>query len=126
MAAWEISTDALLKLARSRELDGAYQSLAKYPANSQDLTLKVPLELAYAELYKSLEEVLVAWRLKLWRLDLKLLSIFQPPSEQQFKNVSFRLTAGHEQRSVRKQEVTEILNDLIKIAAKRHNAAAVI
>ena len=126
LAAWEISTDALLKLARSRELDGAYQSLAKYPANSQDLTLKVSLELTYAELYQSLEEVLVAWRLKLWRLDLKLLSIFQPPGEQQFKNVSFRLTAGHQQRSVRKQEVTEILNDLIKTAAKRHNAAAVV
>ena len=125
-AGWEIETDVLLELAESRARESAYRPLAKYPGSYQDLTLKVPLKLAYARLEETLDQALGKWREQLWRAELRPLSIFQPPGDKESKHISFRLTAGHEERSIRRNEISEILASLVKVTATEHAAEQVL
>ena len=125
-AGWELETDTLLELSEDRARESVYKPLAKYPGSSQDLTLKVSSDLPYAHLEETLEKALAEWRKRNWRVELRLLSIFKPPAGEGHKHVSFRLTAGHEERSIRRGEVSDILAGLIEASASGHGAAQVL
>ena len=126
-AGWELETDILLELVESRARESAYQPLAKYPGSSQDITLKVPLKLPHARLAATLEKALAEWGKQNWRAELRPLSIFRPPvGGENAKHVSFRLTAGHKEYSIRKEEVSEILAGLLRAANLEHGAEQIL
>ena len=125
-AGWEIDTGILLELAESQARESSYRPLAKYPGSYQDLTLKVPLKLAYARLEGTLEQALGKWREQLWHAELRPLSIFQPSGGENAKHVSFRLTAGHKEHSIRKEEVSEILVELVRVVNLEYGAEQIL
>ena len=125
-AGWEIKTDILLQAQKSGLAQNlAYRPLAKYPTSSQDLTLQVPIEVPYGHLRRTLESTLMTYHHQGWRTRLNLLSIFCP-DEPNVKNISFRLVAGQEKRTVRKDEVSDIISALVKKAQSQHQAHQVV
>ena len=125
LAGWEIDLDGLLS-ACSEERLPTYRPIAKYPKSSQDLTLRVSLETAFARIRQVLEDALEAFRREGWQADLEPLSIFRSENDSPSKNLSFRLTAGHPQRTVRKREVSEILLALVRAAERQLKAEQVV
>lgn len=122
-AAWEIDTEVLLQAPKDKS--AFYQPLAKYPKSSQDLTLQVPLELAYSKLKTALQETLSDYAKQNWQSNISLLGIFQPVEKTEIKNISFRLTVSHKERTVKKEEVSAIVSALAK-QAQLHFGASLI
>ena len=125
-AGWEIDLASLLEFQVQKKQISDYQAIAKYPKSSQDLTLQVPLLMPFGQIQATLEEVLKPYKNKGWQTDMGLLSIFQPPDKTDVKNISFRLTAGHSQKTVRKEEISDILQVLIATARQKLKAEQVV
>lgn len=124
-AGWEIKTDVLLKAQAKAETNN-YRALARYPKSSQDLTLKAPLKTAYGELRATLTDVLTAYHQNGWQTDLKLLNIFYAKKDSAVKNISFRLLAWHQEKTVQKEEVSEMVSALVAAARLKHQADQVV
>ena len=125
-AGWEIDLASLLEFQMQRKQISDYRAIAKYPKSSQDLTLQVPLLMPFGQIQATLEEVLKPYEDQGWQTDMGLLSIFQPPDKTDVKNISFRLTAGHSQKTVRKEEISDILQALIETARQKLKAKQVV
>ena len=123
-AGWEIDTALLLQAAKAAGKT-AYRELAKYPRSSQDLTLKVPLALAFAELNRTLASALEDAG-RGFAAELRPLGIFQPAAETAAKNVSFRLTAWRADRTLRRGEVSAVIDALAEAAAADCGAVRVV
>ena len=126
LAGWELDLDILLSICAQKRSLSSYQAVAKYPKSSQDLTLQVHLTTAFAQIQQVLESALASYKSDGWQAKLELLSIFQPKDKSSAKNVSFRLTAGHQQRTVRKEEISEILQAMIREAERQLKAEQVV
>ena len=125
-AGWEIDTAVLLQTITAAAGKTAYQALAKYPKSSQDLTLKVPLPTAFADLNKVLATSLATAGQQGFAADLRPLGIFQPETAAASKNVSFRLTVWRGDRTLQRGEVSAIVDALAKAAAKDCGASRVV
>ena len=123
-AGWEIDTAVLLQAAASAKT--TYKELAKHPKSSQDLTLKVPAAVAFADLNKVLTASLAAAGRQGFAADLRPLGIFQPEGETATKNISFRLTVWRGDRTLRRGEVSAIVDALVKAAAKDCGGSQVV
>lgn len=86
----------------------AYKPLSKYPSTEQDLTLKVPVELQFAEL-----EIFIKEQLKTlnYQVELKALGVFQK-EDKHTKNISFRFTFTSYDHTLTTQEAARIIEGI--------------
>jgi phenylalanyl-tRNA synthetase beta subunit len=88
-----------------------YVPISRFPKVEQDITLRVPTELAYSKLADFIYEHL--HQLEDTHFTVTPLDIFQ--KEDSHKNVSFRITISSYERTLTAIEVNKLLDD---IAAK--------
>lgn len=92
-----------------------YMPLSKYPAVEQDLTLKVADTLPFTAL-KSLIEAELSRTEYDWSIEP--LSVYQDQKatnqegREKTKNISFRITLTHQQRTLTTKEVTELIDSI--------------
>jgi phenylalanyl-tRNA synthetase beta chain len=112
-AGFEIDLERLLKHQHHLR----YQPLLKFPATEQDVCLKVRQEVTYAEL-----ETLVSQNLSTderLRLTVAPLDIYQRGDDKIHKQITFRLTLQHHDRTLTTTEVNDMLDAMVqKIDAK--------
>lgn len=129
--------------AENRKL-GGYKPLSKYPSTEQDITLKVAEDLAFLVLKELIESELATTNYD-WKLTP--LGIYQAPSSsfdskerfkstlkpqiesendiKKTKNITFRITLSHHDRTLTTHEVTELVKKISWVAHEKLQAEQV-
>jgi phenylalanyl-tRNA synthetase beta subunit len=107
-AGFELDISTLLKYKNSIS---NYHPLSKFPKVEQDITLKCPSSVNFAELYEFLYEQLKLVCQKDFIYELSPLSIYSP-EKAEHKNFSFRLSIASCERTLKSQEVNELLDNI--------------
>lgn len=109
VAAFSLDTEGLKK---AYEIAGqAYQSLSKYPSITQDISLTVPASETYENVYKKAYEVAASARSEL-NIRLEPRTIYMPDSAAKEKTITLRATATSHDRTLKDDEVQNILNKI--------------
>jgi phenylalanyl-tRNA synthetase beta chain len=94
-----------------------YATLSRFPSVSQDLTIRVAVDMAFAELYKFVDTELGANAPDDTHIELKAVGVYQGKDDLAHKNVTFRIVITAENRTLTEQEVTKVVD---AIAAAAH------
>lgn len=90
---------------------GRYHPMLKFPATEQDVCLKVSTETSYAQLQKLVSEVL-AHDARI-RVSIDPLDIYQRQDDAVHKQITFRITLQHHDRTLTTSEVNELLEGMV-------------
>lgn len=121
-AGFEIDTTVLQPLIQKGP---AYRPLSRFPSVKQDITFKVKAELAYQELYDFLNETLAAGsgtgslKIGAW---IEPLDMYQKSGDEAHKQLTFRVTAVSDDRTLTDKEVGKLLDDVAAAAHKKYGA----
>jgi len=119
-AGFEIGLDHVLE-AVEKLPDVNYRPLSRYPSTEQDLTLRVQNTTSFADLERVIKESLQSVDFH-WQMEP--LSIFQKDGEES-KNVSFRFTFTHHERTLTTDEITRLIEQVSWHAHKELQAEQV-
>jgi phenylalanyl-tRNA synthetase beta chain len=111
IAGFEIDIERLLKTQHTRR----YRPLLKFPATEQDVCLKVENAVMYSQLEAAVRASFAAdERL---RLTVAPLDIYQRRQEPDYKQITFRITLQHHDRTLTTQEVNDMLDAMVQKVA---------
>jgi phenylalanyl-tRNA synthetase beta chain len=110
----------LMRLLRNMpDIGNNYKPISRYPKVQQDISLKVPVSTKYANLLTVLNQQLLG------KPDvvatLKPLDIFQRDNNKH-KQITFRFTIAHYNKTLTADEVNTMLNDAAEVANKEFGA----
>lgn len=89
-----------------------YAPLPRFPKVLQDITLQVPAELSYQELFDFAEEELAKLQPKNTLPTLSPIDIYQKDDDAKHKNVTLRLSIASYERTLTDAEVNKLLDSL--------------
>jgi len=113
-AGFEIDTTVLIaKLAAGP----SYRPLFRFPSIKQDLTLNVPADLTYSEVYDFVKTAIDSSAPAQTHSQLEPVAIYQSDSDREHKSISLRLTITGYNRTLTDTEVSHLL-DSVSEAAK--------
>lgn len=112
-AGFELDLTQLLKLQKGKP----YLPLPRFPKVTQDITLRVPRQLTYQQVFDVAWEALKKDSPRNVLADLDPLDIYQPDDNPEFKNISLRLRIADYERTLTDQEVNKLL-DAVAAEAK--------
>lgn len=104
-AGFELGLAPLMEKVRS----GAYAPLSRFPSVKQDMTLKVPRDLAYADLHALLSKALAQAAPDKSLIRFECVGIYRP-EDGKHKNVTFRFTINSYERTLTDAEVNKVLD----------------
>jgi len=116
-AGFELGLDLLSGAAPS-----AYMPLPRFPSVEQDISLKVPAGMSYAELYNFVEEHLGQNRPGQTRHSLGPIDIYQREDDPGHKQITLRLSIASYERTLTDQEVNNLLDQVAQAAKEKFNA----
>jgi phenylalanyl-tRNA synthetase beta chain len=94
-------------------MGSVYEPLNRYPSLEQDITLKVPAELTYAEIVDFVSNFLDKLSQPAgYQGSVGPLDIFQSSTDKTHKNVTLRIVMTHPGRTLTTQEVNKLLDEL--------------
>jgi phenylalanyl-tRNA synthetase beta subunit len=99
-----------------------YKKLSRYPSTDQDISLKVAADVPYAKLTAVVENVLAkaeAGHGYQWAIAAQ--DIYEP-KEGKTKNISYRITLTHYERTLTTEEVNKLLDEVAKAAKTKAGA----
>lgn len=107
-AGFEVDIQQLLAAS---SITGVYQPLNRFPSLDQDFCLRTPASLKYAKLFDSIQQALVATSQKHgYGFEIKPLDIFQPETNREIKQTSWRITLSHPERTLTTTEINQLLD----------------
>jgi phenylalanyl-tRNA synthetase beta chain len=98
-----------------------YVALPKYPKVTQDISLKVPSELSYRELYRFVWDAISKVRPENALPALSPVDIYQG-GDKKTKNITFRLEIASYERTLTDQEVNNLLDKVAEAAKAKFGA----
>lgn len=118
-AGFELDTAALKNILKDRY---NYLPLPRFPKVTQDITLKVPADLAYQELYDFVSEELSKAQPKNTLPRLSPRDIFQRKEDKDHKQVTLHLEIASYDRTLTDPEVNKLLNTVAAAAKTKFGA----
>jgi phenylalanyl-tRNA synthetase beta chain len=118
-AGFEVDTTALQAIFKNAK---KYVSLPRFPKVTQDITLKVPADLSYQELFDFVSTELDKAQPENTLPGLGPIDIYRAPDDTKHKNITLRLNIASYERTLTDTEVNKLL-DAIAAAAKNKYAA---
>lgn len=94
----------------------SYKPLSRYPSVWQDISLKTPATLAYAELYETIRHATQKAAGE-WRVEIQPRTIYQDTKDTDHKTTTLRLTVTSLTDTLTDKDVTRLLDD-VEAAAK--------
>jgi phenylalanyl-tRNA synthetase beta subunit len=120
-AGFEIDLDLLHEYLSS----SAYEPLSQYPSTSQDITFEISRKFTWAELNNIICAELSVAKAELgYHYTLVPLDIFQKDSAES-KRISFRIVFTHHQKTLKTQEINEVLDQLAKAVHEEYQATRI-
>lgn len=117
IAGFELDTDQLAVGANSK----TYQPSSKFPKIEQDISLKVPAQIHFADVLTCLQDALTDKGIEDTITDIAPLDIYCAEGETT-KNMSFRLLIAGLNRTLKSSEVNTLLDTIAESAAKSFGA----
>jgi phenylalanyl-tRNA synthetase beta chain len=109
-AGFEIDTDLLSEFLKPKE----YKPLSIFPSSSQDVTYEVDDSTPFAELYKNINAELAVAKAGLdLEYELETLDVFKKEDSDK-KRISFRITLTHNQKTLKTEEVSTLIDTISK------------
>ncbi|MEI9914248.1 MAG: phenylalanine--tRNA ligase beta subunit-related protein [Candidatus Saccharibacteria bacterium] len=105
--------------------DEVYKQISRFPSVKQDITLKVAGESNYSAIYSYLVEQLSGLAAKTSSYSLTPTSIFSPEGSDGSRNYTFHLVIADDERTLKDQEVNELLDKLAALAKDKLGAVRV-
>ncbi|HKX24207.1 MAG TPA: phenylalanine--tRNA ligase subunit beta [Candidatus Saccharimonadales bacterium] len=102
-----------------------YVQLPRFPGLQQDISLKVPADLSYAELYNFVRDELAGILPEQTRSTVTPLDIYQREDDTDHKQVTLRLAIASYERSFKADEVNDFLDAVASKASERFGAERV-
>ncbi|HVC35922.1 MAG TPA: phenylalanine--tRNA ligase subunit beta [Candidatus Dormibacteraeota bacterium] len=115
----------LLLSGLSFDTQRPYLQLSRFPSTFQDICLKVPAGLAYAELFDFLSAELAKIQPPKSHAQLTPLDIYSRPDDLQHKQMTWRLEIVSYQKTMTDQEVNSLLDSLAESANQKFAAERV-
>lgn len=109
-AAVTLDFEGLVQAARGRLK--AYRPLSRYPSISQDVSIVVPRDRAYAEVCERARQIADESEL---RVDVQPISIYKSADDAATKTVTFRLRFTSEERTLRDGDVADVVRGIEQI-----------
>jgi len=113
-AGFELDLYSLLKFSKSGT---KYQPLPRFPKVEQDISLKVPTEVPYNDLFDLVNTTLAKTAPEQTRFHLSPIDIYQSDEDKAHKNVTLRLSIASYEKTLKAEEVNTLL-DQVAMAAK--------
>lgn len=114
-AGFELSLQPLLS---QRELK-RYQPLRRYPAISQDISLRLDASLLHTEIEQTLTQSL---RGHIESVHVRPIDVYQPEDDASSRHVTFRVTAWNSERTMKNDELSELLATTATVLEQRYDA----
>ncbi len=125
VAAFEIGTTHVLE-ALEKNTAEKYVPIPRFPKVEQDISLKVPVDVAYGDLAGLVEQeirkLVDAQAEEEMRFSLTPIDIYQREDDEAHKNITLRLTIASYQRTMKAEEVNAMLDTAAAPAHKKFNA----
>jgi phenylalanyl-tRNA synthetase beta chain len=118
-AGFEIDTTALQALLATGP---AYLPLFRFPSVKQDITLKVPAQVTYDELYNFINKEYAANSPEDTHTRLEPVDIYQKPDDTGHKQATFRLTTTGLNRTLTDKEINKLLDSIAAAAGSKLGA----
>ncbi len=99
-----------------------YVQLPRFPSVEQDISLKVPLDVAYGELHASIHTELESIAPAQTRLILSPIDIYQRPDDGEHKQITLRLRIASYERTLKAEEVNALLDAVAAKTNERYGA----
>lgn len=99
-----------------------YVQLPRFPGLEQDMSLKVPANLSYAELDQFVKRALDEILPEQTRSAVSPVDIYQRPNDTGHKQVTFRLSIASYERTLKAEEVNGFLDTVAARASERYDA----
>lgn len=107
-------------LSGATEQVSDYIAVSRFPKVEQDITLKVPVNVSYGDIEKSLQDSLFATGNS--TVSIIPLSIFQKDDDKEYKQVSFRVVISSYDRTLKAEEVNRLLDEAAQKTNEQHQA----
>ncbi len=121
-AGFELDISAI-SIARSRAKESTYKELSKFPKTEQDISLKVPADLAYSDLLSHINKVVDEIKPRETVTDITPVDIYQNESDTKHKHITLRLSIVSYERTLTDKEVNSLLEETAQAAKKKFGAA---
>lgn len=119
IAGFEIEIYKILEFADKK---GRYSSLSKYPKVQQDISLKIPNNVTFGQIFGFVSEEVDKTKPDNAYFELKPLDIYQRDDDQDHKQVAFRLTIASYQKTLKAEEVNGLLDSVASAASQKFGA----
>ncbi len=103
-------------LAGSKQASLGYRPLPRFPKIEQDICLKVPMAMTYAELYDFVTATLESSKLENSYHSLSPVDIYQRPDDASHKQITLRLSIASYDKTLRDTEVSGLLDQVADAA----------
>lgn len=121
-AGFEVDTAVLGELISQRN---SYVALPRFPKVTQDITLKVPSELSYQDLYNFVWNELAKIQPEHTFPMLGPIDIFQKPDDTEHKQITLRLSLASFDRTLTDKEVNTLLDKVAGAAKTKFSATRI-
>ena len=116
-AGFEIFGSALSKGSQKQ-----YTQLPRFPQVEQDISVKVPAEVAYGDLYSFMRGQIEANAPEQTKCTLAPIDIYQRPDDAAHKQITLRLTIASYERTLKADEVNALLDTVANKARDKFSA----
>lgn len=122
VAGFEIGSEHMLEAIPNTS---SYRLLSKYPSTHQDITLKVDAKAEFVDVEQSISNTLnLISDKKNYNYEVLPIGIFQKPKSDT-KNLTFRLSLSHPERTLVTDEVNAVLETIAKDAKQKIKAVRI-
>lgn len=118
-AGFEVFLNPLQKIIGTEE---AYTQLSRFPSSTQDLTLRVTTDVAYQNIYKLVLDACMRPNLL---CSVTPVSIYQKSDDTSHQQVTFSLTVGSYEKTLKTEEVNALLEEITDRAHEAFGATRV-
>ncbi len=119
-AAMTLDSEGLQKACQTA--NQSYTPLSKYPSITQDISLKIKTNIQYQAVVDEVKQIIDAY--PQFTIRLTPLSVYQA-DDKNVKTISLRLKVANLQKTLKDQEVTDILDAVSQTLAKKIGASRV-
>lgn len=121
-AGFELDTTEVQKVIKTTS---GYTPLPRFPKVAQDITLKVPAELSYQDLFDFVWSELNKIRPKNTLPTLTPIDIYQREDDKKHKQITLRLEIASYERTLTDTEVNKLLNMVAAVASNKISASRI-
>ena len=115
----------LLQLQAAVSTSSRYVIQSKYPKIEQDICLRVPAEVAYQQLVDFMAVTLEQLQDEDAVIRVSPLDIYQPLDQHGYKQITFRVTATHDNKTMQAAELSKLLEAAAQAARVAFDAEVI-